>query len=200
MDITEPHSWIIWKPSTLTGDEENFKHVTMVSNIAQAVRLNYRNIVIAGLRNPETGFNPADYFGFMFPLMLPRGTVENPKEGKITALTFGLMHIDFKSEFFPKGIEKFDPADVNDLAIQKSLRWIGYDLTELTKADTFPYKLRYYKTWQEYQRILTGTMSIGAPHQFIHRTLDHLLNPPGFSEQAVDESTQDLMKKLRGGN
>ena len=195
----EPHSWIIWSPDADSPTDVNVRHVAGLSAVAQSVRLMYRVIVVSGLRNPDTGFNPADYLGYMLPTTIPSDLDKDPANKGIQALTFGLLHIDRKKDFFPDSI-KFKPAEVDGYELRKaSLRWIGYDMENLVAAEKFPFKLRYYKSWEGHTRLVTGTMPIPAPHIYIHRTLNHLLNPPGFSEEKVEQAATDLLNRLRTG-
>ncbi len=195
-DDAEPHGWIIFSPAK----EPFHRHVHGLCIMGEDVRITYRDIVTAGLRNPEADFNPADYFGYMFPMPMPRTSDTEPPTPSRMAMVFGLMHIDRRDDFFPPG-ERFDPTSTNGSDIRKaSLRWIGYDLGELVAAEGYPIRVRYYKNWQGHTRLLTGTVQYRRPTQFVQRTLTHLLNPPGFSEAAVEQSATDLLTRLRSGN
>lgn len=193
--MEEAHSWLIFTP----GSEERHRHVSLLYIAAQELRLCYRGVVAAGLRNPETGFNPADYFGYMLPTKIGSNPLNGPEEHR-TAFTFGLMHIDRKLDHFPPD-EKFDHTKVDGYRLRKaSLRWIAYDAESLVKAaDRFPIKVRHYKSWEGHERLISGLLEYRSHGQFTHRTLNFLLQPPGFSEQEVEQTAANLIKKLRSG-
>lgn len=187
----DPLSWIIFSP-------ENEHIGKFIFDIAQAVRLSYRGVVEAGLRNPETDFDPSEYFGYMLPIVIPS---PRPDKDKATVFAFGLAHKDkrpvFNGDHAGKKAHLMSPQEV----IDASLRLVAIDAEYLVKSEgNFPMTLYQSKKWVGMNGWMGGEMKVPNEGALIRFITKYLLTTPAMTDEKAAVHAQDLIKKFQGGN
>lgn len=187
----DPLGWIIFTPA----DETRGK---FIGDLAQAVRLTYRAVVEAGLRNPEDNFDPADYFGYVLPLVIP---TNRNGQTQANVFGFGLVHKDkrpiFDGDHKGRNAHHMPLQDVLDA----SVRLVCIDAEDIIKSNLdFPMKLFQHKKWQGLKGWMGGEMSVPNQGSLIRFITKFLLTVPVMTEDKAADAAADLIKKFRGGN
>lgn len=188
----EPHGWIIFTPAR-EEDKSN-----LFTSLAQDARLTYRAVIDAGLRNPETDFDPADYFGYFLPMNVPSGREDKPM---VQTFAFGIVHIKDRSAFEDESGSARNahliPAN-KILAVSK--RTICYEIEDFFKTGfRFPATVHQYKTWDGFSGWMGSSLKFSSAHSVVRNTIRFLLMTPPMTDESVKNVTDDLIKKIQGG-
>jgi hypothetical protein len=187
----DPLGWIIFKP-------ENEETGKFIFNIAQAVRLSYRSVVEAGLRNPEADFDPGDYFGYMLPLVIPS---PRPDKDMAHVYAFGLAHKDQRPAFDGDSAGKNAHLMSLQEVINASIRLVALDTEDVyNSGGNFPITVHQSKKWTGLKGWMGGQMKVPDEGSLVRFITKYLLMTPVMTDDKAALYAQDLIKKFQGGN
>lgn len=186
------HSWIMFIPQ---GQENN----QPLRDFMRQVRMTYHMIANSGLRNPETDFNPRDYFGYCLPMTVPASA--DASEPRLDTLCFGLVHVKdravFGGDLNERNAHLVAQADIRAV----SLRIFGFEEQVLIdNITTYPMSVRWFRCWAGMRGWHGGKAQFGSETALVRSVVNQLISPSGFTDQEATDAATELLKKFRGGN
>lgn len=181
--MSEPHDWYLFRAAP-DEDKDGF-----FTGLSQNVSLLYRLVVSAGLRNPEMGFNPADYFGYFLPVNVDGNQL----------FAFGLIDIRNRTLLENAVGAGSSTAGLSWATLRdNSLRVVCYSIADFFEADfRFPMKLHQHRTWRGLSRWLSITSTVGSRDRLTRDIVRFLLTTPVATDASVKDATDNLFERLR---